>query len=300
MSAPQKTNYLKSKVVEHAPNSGNRWQNVDLEKDISVDKGVKSSSNIEDGRILLLNYPVGQFCAGKQEPKDNDENSENRNGPLIDARDLQLRTKETINSSTVNPGVVTALRHVSYSKSAIVNSAGPEARSGSESDTPRRGDLVVFSKSNKEAAKGIRVVQKNAAQLIRGHLTQINLLEGTAVFIKDSLSDESNSVKRLIFPLSEIVSCQPNMLKDMEKVEGIFHDKNIYGVCRTSDLYLVSTVSQLGDKAQRPRLNLTVRKEMESLGGKIIAQSSMAKGPDNVSRGFTKGWTSRKSMFTTS
>ena len=46
-------------------------------------------------------------------------------------------------------------------------------------------------------------------------------------------------------------------------------------VCRTADLYLTSSIGS-GLK-QRPQLNLTVRKELKGLGGKIIAQSGMAK-----------------------
>ena len=46
-------------------------------------------------------------------------------------------------------------------------------------------------------------------------------------------------------------------------------------VCRTADLYLSSSIGS-GLK-ERPQLNLTVRKELKGLGGKIIAQSGMAK-----------------------
>ena len=46
-------------------------------------------------------------------------------------------------------------------------------------------------------------------------------------------------------------------------------------VCRNSDLYLESKLGS-GFK-ERPKLNLTVKKELKGLGGKIIAQSGMAK-----------------------
>ncbi len=47
-------------------------------------------------------------------------------------------------------------------------------------------------------------------------------------------------------------------------------------VCRTADLYLNSSIGS-GVKKERPRLNLTVKQELKGLGGKIIAQSGMAK-----------------------
>ena len=41
-----------------------------------------------------------------------------------------------------------------------------------------------------------------------------------------------------------------------------------------------------------------MKKELQGLGGQIIAQSGMAKGPDGTS-GFVQGWTSRQSPFVT-
>ena len=67
-------------------------------------------------------------------------------------------------------------------------------------------------------------------------------------------------------------------------------------VCRTKDLYLTSKVSGIG-AGQRPKLNLTVKKELkDGLGGQIMAQSGMAKGPDGTC-GFVDGWTKRKSPY---
>mmetsp|Transcript_16330 Transcript_16330/g.30917 ORF Transcript_16330/g.30917 Transcript_16330/m.30917 type:complete len:215 (+) Transcript_16330:107-751(+) len=71
----------------------------------------------------------------------------------------------------------------------------------------------------------------------------------------------------------------------------------IVGICRTADLYLKSAIfGSGGTLRERPKLNLTVKKELQNLGGKIIAQSCMAKGPDG-SMGFHSGWTSRVSKF---
>ena len=47
---------------------------------------------------------------------------------------------------------------------------------------------------------------------------------------------------------------------------------------------------------ERPKLNLTVKKELQGMGGQIMAQSSMARGPDGTN-GFAPGWTTRVSLF---
>ena len=44
-----------------------------------------------------------------------------------------------------------------------------------------------------------------------------------------------------------------------------------------------------------PRLNITVKKVLKDLGGKIITQSGMAKGPDETNS-FRQGWTTRQSL----
>jgi len=46
-----------------------------------------------------------------------------------------------------------------------------------------------------------------------------------------------------------------------------------------------------------PRLNITVKKVLKDLGGKIITQSGMAKDPDETN-GFRQGWTTRQSLWT--
>ena len=70
-------------------------------------------------------------------------------------------------------------------------------------------------------------------------------------------------------------------------------------VCRTKDIRLASSFNKdksgsSGGLKERPKLNLTVKKELQGMGGKIMAQSRMAKGPDGTN-GFVHGWTSRLS-----
>lgn len=58
-------------------------------------------------------------------------------------------------------------------------------------------------------------------------------------------------------------------------------------------MYLASSNAS---SASRPKLNLSVKSELKGMGGKIVAQSSMAEGPDGTS-GFKKGWTKRLSKY---
>eukprot|EP01082_Thalassiosira_pseudonana_P012347 g11451.t1 g11451 contig5:890774-891134(+) len=68
----------------------------------------------------------------------------------------------------------------------------------------------------------------------------------------------------------------------------------MFGVCRTKDIFLTSSFgrnssgSSSGGLKERPRLNLTVTKELQGMGGQIMAQSGVAKGPD-ATIGFVPG-----------
>jgi hypothetical protein len=53
-------------------------------------------------------------------------------------------------------------------------------------------------------------------------------------------------------------------------------------VCRTKDIFLTSSFAKNSSDGnngprQRPKLNLTVKKELQGMGGQIMAQSKMAK-----------------------
>lgn len=85
-----------------------------------------------------------------------------------------------------------------------------------------------------------------------------------------------------------------------------FTDLNIatrpsHKVCRTKDIFLASSIGRKssgssGGIKERPKLNLTVKKELQGMGGQIMAQSRMAKGPDGTD-GFVAGWTTRVSTY---
>jgi len=157
------------------------------------------------------------------------------------------------------------------------------------SDTPRRGDLISFVKGVKisHRVKDIRMVTKNAATLLRGRLSGID--GDKATFIGDSENEE----QKYAVTMQDVVSCDKSLLKELEPVEALVYDEKLYGICRTKDLFLESKITSSGT---RPKLNLTVRK---GLGGKIQAQSMMAKGPDKGTNGFKKGWTTRVSKYNT-
>jgi len=165
---------------------------------------------------------------------------------------------------------------------------GAIALSGIGSGLPHRGDSISFVKGNNQAPRDIRVVAKNSATLLRGNLTDIDAEKETATFTAD------NDNKKYDVVLKDVVSCEKKMLNQKsEPVEGLVHDGKLYGICRTKDLFLDSKIEFKGK--ERPKLNLTVRR---GLGGKIQAQSMMAKGPDKTI-GFEEGWTKRISQYAT-
>ncbi|MGK3749884.1 MAG: hypothetical protein ACI8RD_002182, partial [Bacillariaceae sp.] len=173
---------------------------------------------------------------------------------------------------------------------------GPGSTSSMDNSTnPRRGDLVSFIKGRKrKTARDIRVVTRETATLQRGRLENIRLIDtedkrnkGTAQFIASTEKQEVYNID-----LAEIVSCSASILKEKESVEGILHEGRVYGLCRTSDLYLTSKIGS-GKNKERPKLNLTVKRDR---GGTIMAQSMMATGP-NKTIGFQAGWTKRTSKY---
>jgi cold shock CspA family protein len=214
-------------------------------------------------------------------------------------------------------------KRMRYSKSDVVggsstNNASPgrfKKHVDNKTIGPRRGDLVSFVRSTRNGGvKEMRVVKRNAAVLVRGTLTHIDFGNETATFVVDAKESSTNGstpgqaqvAKTFDIKLYEVVSCKIKVLKENEPVEGILHDGMLYGISRTKDLYIVSKVMAtkqisgmgmgMGQAKERPRLNLTVKKELQGMGGKIIAQSGMAKGPDGTN-GFPEAWTPRPSWY---
>ena len=177
--------------------------------------------------------------------------------------------------------------HVRYKLSSLAARGFSNGRSD-----PKRGDLVTFSKTKGASlVKDIRVEKVAAATTLRGTLIDINIDQDIAVLVP---SDDTDENKRYGISLTEVVSCDKTLLKNQEQVDGILHEGRVFGVCRTKDIYLASSFGgSSGGLKERPRLNLTVKKE---LGGQVMAQSKMAKGPDGTN-GFASGWTTRVSFY---
>jgi len=235
---------------------------------------------MEPSHTSLSNTPshivYGNSSAGNKEGGRWDNCVKEKNGK---SSDLINNTKEEGSILLLSdPCNVFESPRVSYVHNAT--------RSNPDKD-PKRGDLICFMKGKGNKARDVRILKRNSAVTVKGNMKEINISEGTAKF---TASDGA------IFPilLSEVISCDLKVLKDNVGVEGILHNDGLVGICRTADLYLNSSIGS-GLK-ERPRLNLTVKNELKGLGGKIIAQSGMAKGPDGTN-GFHVGWTTRISKF---
>eukprot|EP00588_Corethron_pennatum_P015092 CAMPEP_0194267282 /NCGR_PEP_ID=MMETSP0169-20130528/1850_1 /TAXON_ID=218684 /ORGANISM="Corethron pennatum, Strain L29A3" /LENGTH=1197 /DNA_ID=CAMNT_0039008101 /DNA_START=304 /DNA_END=3897 /DNA_ORIENTATION=- len=253
---------------------GSRWDKV-----IFSPKGKKntpqvantSTSVTESGRILLFSDSQDKSeKQGKQGDDIMEESADLTPSGVIGKGDDESKTEENSQKSSSLPRIINF-------------KATPTSTDSKE--PPKRGDLVAFSVKS-GCARDITVLKRRAAIILQGQLDSINLESMTAMFVA---SDKIRS-----FMLSEVVSCDASLLKKNEPVECILHDDQVYGVCRTSDLYLQTKAST----GQRPRLNLSVKQHLkDSMGGTIMAQSCMAKGPERDSYGFMVGWTKRPSPF---
>lgn len=233
----------------------------------------QNNSN-EDGIILLLDDPAGLFKLSTNGPPDDANKPHEPDDNIPSAIDKP-------DSDQDSP----IWQHIRYT---LPNNGNRNKNA----DAPKRGDLVTFSKGKNGTAKDIRVVTKSAAEMVKGRLSQLDVDQGRATFHVTSPDENTYCIH-----LSQVVSCDVKLLKEDTPVEGILHQNQIVGICRTADLYLESAIGS--GRRERPKLNLTVKKELQGLGGKIIAQSCMAKGPDGT-KGFPSGWTTRISRYTDS
>ncbi len=277
---------------------GGRWSNV---KD---DSHHSQGDTHAKGVILLLEDKTGMFrkkrdlkARKRSGSVDSTESCDNKSLDETSTDNDSTDDDRSVDSEDNSDGDECAgpLNHLPYRNGAVaIFGAGAGGGMGTTSN-PRRGDIVTFAKARKGMkVRDIRIETRNAAKLIRGHLEKIQVQRsadskeniGTAKFIAATEAQESYDVD-----LRELVSCDAMHLKDKQQVEGILHDGAIYGICRTSDLYLESKLGK--SHKERPKLNLAVKKDR---GGKIIAQSHMAKGPDGTT-GFVLGWTPRTSPY---
>ena len=274
LQQPSVTSLNKAAVRKTSSNISNvssgdkasRWDSVEEDRKKPAETGEPVT---ELGCILLTEDPSSMFRSSNSHVSD--ENAE--------------AAEETAEAGQLKS-------HLRYKNGAIAIHGVGSASAGDEKTNPRRGDLVSFVKGG-SGVRDVRIVSRGTATLLRGRLENIQIenegidgapVAGTAKFISDE--DKTYDVS-----LSEVVSCAPSVLKEKEAAEGILYEDCIFGIARTVDLYL-DTKLGVGHK-ERPKLNLTVKKDR---GGKIMAQSAMAKGPDGTT-GFAPGWTTRVSKF---
>ncbi|KAL7566774.1 hypothetical protein ACA910_019370 [Epithemia clementina (nom. ined.)] len=296
--------------------SASRW---DTSGDEHATSSASSSSEVpitELGCVLLTADPAGLFTHSSS---DDDKNSNGADGDDNNDEQKNAQQAEKPAASTTKELPF----HLYYKNGAIaIHGAGAAAlRSGGQEDShnhPKRGDLVSFVKVKKNdgGVRDMRLVTRGAATLVRGKLVNLSLdpPPGTAQFVtttsSSSSSEEQQQGTSYNISLSEVVGCQLSVLKEGEEVEAVLYQGIPFGICRTADLYLPSSLSSSSasssayaggggardnnSKQQRPKLNLTVKKDR---GGTIMAQSMMAKGPEKGSYGFVPGWTTRVSKL---
>jgi cold shock CspA family protein len=277
---------------------GGRWGNT-------KDDPLKVQAEIhETGVILLLEDKTGMFSkkrtlrsrkrSGSMDSTDSaDEASVDDASTDNDSMDDDRSVESGLSSDGDHTGAI--LSHLSYKNGAIAIHGTGSGSGMDASANPRRGDIVTFVKARKGSkVRDIRIESRRAATLVRGRLENVQVQDtgeskknaGSARFFAATEKEETYEID-----LGEVVSCDSSRLKEKQQVEGILHDGTIYGICRTSDLYLESKLGA-GHK-ERPRLNLAVKKDR---GGRIMAQSMMATGPDSTN-GFAQGWTTRTSQY---
>mmetsp|Transcript_15204 Transcript_15204/g.35226 ORF Transcript_15204/g.35226 Transcript_15204/m.35226 type:complete len:1259 (-) Transcript_15204:365-4141(-) len=266
---------------------------------------------VEDGCILLLEDKTGMFqkkYRRKKKKRSDSIDSADTSGDLsIDETksvesDDGLSNEDGFASDDLcrdeNP-TAPLLSHISYKNGSIAIHGSGVTSSMDGSTNPRRGDLVSFIKGKRtKTARDIRIVERAKAFLQRGRLENIEVIrtedkknKGKARFIASTDDQDAYDID-----LAEVVSCAAVNLKERESIEGILHQGKVYGLCRTSDLYLTSKVlGGSGKNRERPKLNLNVKRNR---GGTIMAQSMMARGPDGTI-GFIAGWTKRVSLYAT-
>jgi len=282
-------------ALQSSEQGAGRWANVRDDK-------TKTVTSMKEGMILLLSDPSRLFSphleVGSPE-KQTTTDPEIKSSKYVaqDAKVESTKDSESHNSTQSVLGTHLEYKLSSLAVRGFMNGGG--GTSSSRSDAPKRGDLVSFSRTRgARLLKDVRVEKMGAATSVTGTLIELDIDNDTAIFVS------SENDVRYEINLIELVSCDKLLLKDKEQVNGILHEGKIYGVCRTKDVSLASSFGNSRDSSssgisignkERPKLNLTVKKELQGMGGQIMAQSRMAKGPDGTN-GFDSGWTRRVSL----
>ena len=199
------------KPVGLSKSAGGRWANPDAKAGKGDDSG---SSAVGQGRVLLLEDSAGLFSVSKVEVDDTAAGE----GSGTEGDEAKTKPAATIVSAVGT--------HLTYTNT----SAGMTSASVDRTRAPRRGDLVMFAGGKRKGGVGtgtvsnIRVTKPVGATKIRGHLSDISKENGEVVFVASTSGKERYPTK-----FSEIVSCDPSILKDGDDVEGILHAGSIYG-----------------------------------------------------------------------
>lgn len=192
-----------------------RWDNVGKEPKAS---NVSGSNIKEEGVILLLSDPSNLFSARKDQSdrKSSVDGSEAKENNENDASDDKHESEVDIN---VLESVVGT--HVRYKPSSLAYRFSLD--NPDRPDGPRRGDLVVFSKTKgAKLLKDMRIEKLEAATTVNGVLVDIKINDNSATFVS---SDET----KYNILLSELVSCDKTIIQENQEVNSVLHEGKIYG-----------------------------------------------------------------------
>merc|ERR1712194_152357 len=132
----------------------------------------------EEGLVLLISDPSGQFNEGRKYPssvKPKEELSSGDKDIAIAEIDGSTRDKETDQKSETTATEKSTAFHVKYQTGSVASSRGA-------CDNPHRGDLVSFTKGKNAVAKDVRIIKKADATIVKGRLHKVNREKGTALF----------------------------------------------------------------------------------------------------------------------
>jgi hypothetical protein len=265
-----------------------RWDSVEEDRQKTAAQATEESLT-DLGVILVTADPNGLLSL--KDKNDTAErsgySSEEADRTASPSKKTDAKSSATATDAPVQSSATGVGEHVRYRTSSLAtHQPGAMMTQFSATLTPHRGDLVSFVQSSQRGIREVRVVTRGAATLRKGRIHWQEDM-ASAQFICDE--DEAT----YDVSITDMISCDPSLIKDQDRVEGILHEGKMYGIARVTDLYIESKYATIGQSKERPKLNLTVKKD---LGGTIVAQSMMAKGPDGT-KGFVPGWTTRKSRF---
>lgn len=195
-----------------------RWTNV---RDDMVSATNKVGSSLKGEGVILLLTGLSQHFSLKPNvvSPSNDLDSGNR----ADSTESELQAhavSEVGNSTKVEEEDDNF--HLGYKFSSLAERC--RSTGANRPDGPKRGDLVSFCRvRGSRLVKDIRIVDIDAATIVRGTLVNVDKDDDSAIFVV--MEDE---VKYEI-KLTEVVSCDAALVNENEKVDGILHEGKIYG-----------------------------------------------------------------------